>query len=338
MISTLGPNLVRASAVLCLTFVTTSLAPPGVIRVGDLARYKWRAPLVNGLGVTSLEDLRGKPVLVDFWGTRCPACIGGAVPASTKLQETFGDDLQVIFVECQGASAAQAEGFSLARRWLGGRSMWTSEQPFETGATSLPYFVLIGNDGRVLLKGNPLVQPKEIERQIAEQIKNRKSAPPDAAPCVRAAWTELNTGKFAKAFATLESIAKESADQSEVLDVVLQTEKVFRARVERELQRAKWLIDNGHFEEAANRLDDLRKCAKGEDWISERCGALTKQLETPELKAEREAAVSLARLLPDFFKKGGDPATSAELLRFVEQHKGTQAAARAEHLAKLPRS
>jgi hypothetical protein len=25
---------------------------------------------VNGMGLKSLDDLRGKPVLVDFWGTR----------------------------------------------------------------------------------------------------------------------------------------------------------------------------------------------------------------------------------------------------------------------------
>jgi hypothetical protein len=32
--------------------------------------YAFRAPLDNGRGVSSMEDLRGKPVLIDFWGTR----------------------------------------------------------------------------------------------------------------------------------------------------------------------------------------------------------------------------------------------------------------------------
>jgi len=187
----LGSGLSCPPVVVALTLAVTSFAGPGVIGVGDAAQHTWRAPLLNGMGVASLEDLRGKPVLVDFWGTRCPPCIGGAVPASLKLQETFGDDLQVIFVESQGALPRQVEGFSLARSWFGGRAMWTSEAPFETGATSLPYFVLIGNEGRVLLKGNPLAQPKEIERQIAEQIKDRRSAPTDAPTSVKAAWTEF---------------------------------------------------------------------------------------------------------------------------------------------------
>lgn len=32
--------------------------------------YTFREPPVNALGVAGLADLRGKPVLIDFWGTR----------------------------------------------------------------------------------------------------------------------------------------------------------------------------------------------------------------------------------------------------------------------------
>ena len=45
-------------------------AAPGAIGIGDVASYKFRESLVNGMGVASLEDLRGKPVLFDFWGMR----------------------------------------------------------------------------------------------------------------------------------------------------------------------------------------------------------------------------------------------------------------------------
>jgi len=259
------------------------------------------------------------------------------VPASTKLQEVFGDDLQVIFVECQGATPAQAEGFSLARRWLGGRAMWTSEPPFPTGATGLPNFVLLGNDGKVLLKGNPLAQPKEIERQIAEQIKARKSAPPDAPAIVSPAWSDFNRGKIAKAFDVLAEIEKENAGKSDVLDLVRATDREFRTRIDARLNRESALIDSGYFEEAAGQLEELRKSSQGEAMISQRCRALIEKLESPELKSEREAAKALGRLLPEFFKKGGDAAATAELTRFVDTHRGTKAAARAEHLLGLPR-
>ena len=206
------------------------------------------------------------------------------MPASTKLQETFGDDLQVIFVESQGATPAQAEAFSLARRWLGGRAMWTSEHPFQTGATSLPNFVLLGNDGKVLLKGNPLAQPKEIERQIAEQIKSRKSAPADAPPLVRPAWNELNKGKIAKAFDTLAQVEKENAGKSDVIDLVHETDRQFRTRIESHLKRQSWLIDNGYFDEAAGQLEEIRKNAQGDEQITKQCRALIERLEAPDLK------------------------------------------------------
>lgn len=40
------------------------------IQVGAVATYQFRAAPVNARGVNSLDDLRGKPVLIDFWGTR----------------------------------------------------------------------------------------------------------------------------------------------------------------------------------------------------------------------------------------------------------------------------
>jgi len=32
--------------------------------------YTIRSPVVNGMGLEKLEDLRGKPVFIEFWGTR----------------------------------------------------------------------------------------------------------------------------------------------------------------------------------------------------------------------------------------------------------------------------
>lgn len=32
--------------------------------------YKFNQAPVNAMGVTGMADLRGKPVLIDFWGTR----------------------------------------------------------------------------------------------------------------------------------------------------------------------------------------------------------------------------------------------------------------------------
>lgn len=43
---------------------------PGAVRAGEESNYSFSKAPVNSLGVQSLADLRGKPVLIDFWGTR----------------------------------------------------------------------------------------------------------------------------------------------------------------------------------------------------------------------------------------------------------------------------
>ncbi len=59
---------------LTLTLAGTVLAVAPTLQaqvaVGDQPSYSFRAPLFNGMGATSLEDFRGKPLLIDFWGTR----------------------------------------------------------------------------------------------------------------------------------------------------------------------------------------------------------------------------------------------------------------------------
>ena len=40
-----------------------------VAKVGDKMTYAFHEPLQNGQGVKSLADLKGRPVVVEFWGT-----------------------------------------------------------------------------------------------------------------------------------------------------------------------------------------------------------------------------------------------------------------------------
>ncbi len=46
-----------------------ALAQDNVAKVGDHPTYSWQAPMTNGQGVKSLADLKGRPVVVEFWGT-----------------------------------------------------------------------------------------------------------------------------------------------------------------------------------------------------------------------------------------------------------------------------
>jgi len=60
-------SLVLAAA--ALGGATLLLGANRGIAVGDKPTYQFGAALDNGTGVKSLEALRGKPVLIEFWGT-----------------------------------------------------------------------------------------------------------------------------------------------------------------------------------------------------------------------------------------------------------------------------
>ena len=52
---------------------------------------------VDGETIISTEELKGKVVIVDFWGTWCPPC-REEIPHFLKLKENYGADLEIVGV------------------------------------------------------------------------------------------------------------------------------------------------------------------------------------------------------------------------------------------------
>lgn len=314
-----------------------------LVQLGDTPAYTFKVEPANGRGLTRLDELRGRPVLVDFWGPRCPTCISGAVPAALRLQEIFGDDLQVVFVEAQGAGADAAQTFALSRKWLGGPAVWTSEAPFRTPGNSLPKCVLLDAEGRVVLVGNPLDQAKEIERLVGEVIQAQRAPPADAPGSVRPAWTEFTRGRVARAFELLDALVSTRAEgdplhapnEAERVDAVRAARAQMSAVITREFERVARLVRAGYYDDADARLSALesrvRECAE----FTPRAAELRAQLVGPALQAEREASRVLDRLLTRFYPSGGETAIARELARFADEHAGTKLADRARAAARL---
>ena len=42
----------------------------GAPKEGDIVDHKFSSPPMNSGGLSSLADLRGRPLLIDFWGVR----------------------------------------------------------------------------------------------------------------------------------------------------------------------------------------------------------------------------------------------------------------------------
>lgn len=53
-----------------ITLVFAALPLGAQVQEGDVPDYQFRSVPFNSLGINSLDDLRGKPVFVEFWGTR----------------------------------------------------------------------------------------------------------------------------------------------------------------------------------------------------------------------------------------------------------------------------
>jgi len=99
----------------------------------------------------SLEDLRGKVLLLDFWGTWCPPCVA-SVPALRDLQKRFAKDPQfkMISVSVNDVDEAKWRGFIDKNQMV-----WTQyldrdhhiQRAFEVRA--FPTYILIDAEGIV---------------------------------------------------------------------------------------------------------------------------------------------------------------------------------------------
>ena len=253
------------------------------------------------------------------------------MPASLKLQEEYGDQIQVILIESQGATPQAAEKFAFQRNWLNGPSMWTSERPFSTGARGLPNFVLLSNDGEVLLKGNPMAMKGKIEEAIAAEVRKGKKAPEGTPKALEKAWKELRKGEYSKAI----TLATKAGSKAEVAEDAAATVKLFEARAGAALDELAWCMENGYLTQAEDRLEVLKKTLKGQEELMNRAGELLQELESEAFEAEWAACKDFEKLMSKVSRKGVDERTGKSLEALVEKHPGTKNAERAAHMASM---
>ena len=107
---------------------------------------------IDGNNVT-LSGLKGKTVLLDFWGTWCHACISG-IPKLKQAAAKYADRLVVVSIGCKDDKEAWLAGVAkYGLDWINLReegSMPSSEKPTVLyNVTAFPTKVVIGADGRI---------------------------------------------------------------------------------------------------------------------------------------------------------------------------------------------
>ena len=105
------------------------------------------ARLSDGTEFT-LSEAKGKVVLINFWATWCPPCVG-EMPAFEKLYAEYGDQVQILAVDCMEDTKTvdafiEENGYTFPIAYDVDGSI-EAKYPTE----GIPYTVVIGTDGSV---------------------------------------------------------------------------------------------------------------------------------------------------------------------------------------------
>ncbi|MEM8874287.1 MAG: TlpA disulfide reductase family protein [Planctomycetota bacterium] len=121
----------------------------------------------------TLEDQRGKVVVLDFWATWCPPCREG-LPHVAGLADRFGEDLRVFAVN-QREDADTIQGF-LDEQGIDVESLLDLDGAVgdQYGVTGIPTTVVIDRDGHVrhVLVGFGPDTPAQLDAAIEETIRD----------------------------------------------------------------------------------------------------------------------------------------------------------------------
>ena len=116
-------------------------------------------------GTWSLSDLRGKVILVNYWATWCGPC-RYEIPQLMKLQEHYGEDLQVIGVSTDAGDPANVEAFAREFNINYPIVMSTAEINRQfPGVFALPTSFVIDTAGRVVQTHVGLINPAVLEQE-----------------------------------------------------------------------------------------------------------------------------------------------------------------------------
>lgn len=173
-----------AWAMLC-PFLCVEAQPIVPLKVGDTVPDKlWNFPLqaVNASGgksVVTLNDYRGKLIILDFWATWCGPCVK-SLPFLDSLQSEYGDDLKLVILSSEKESVLNAFLSRPEYAFLRAHSVdiHKTDQvsgPVLTGLfphSSIPHTIIIGKQGNI----GGITTPEYISRDKIASLLQGDSA------------------------------------------------------------------------------------------------------------------------------------------------------------------
>lgn len=126
----------------------------------------------------ALSDYRGKLVYIDFWATWCGPC-KGEIPYMTKLEEEYADNPDIVFISVSTDKEANKQKWldMVKEKGMKGIQLFTGNlkeqvsEPFHIN--TIPRFVLIGRDGKLINGDAPRPSSEEIRPLINYHLKKK---------------------------------------------------------------------------------------------------------------------------------------------------------------------
>ena len=141
--------------------VATGPLPPGP----GTSAPAFTAARIDG-PTLSLESLRGKIVLLDFWATWCPPCVA-SMPALQRVQDGYAEQgVVVLGVNQEPGAEAQVRRFLLGRKLTFDNVVDQGEIHLGYGVHSFPSSFLVDRDGVIRHAYRGMVSESRLRADI----------------------------------------------------------------------------------------------------------------------------------------------------------------------------
>ena len=309
----------------CLAFSPLAIAQ---VKVGDKPQLQFEA--VDGTPV-SLEALRGKLVLIDFWATWCGPCMA-AGPEMVKMNQTYGPQgMQIIGISLDQSKAALTRvapeaGFNWPHYFDG--KGWKNDVAVAWGVNSIPRVFLINPNGEVVYTGHAGGVEPAIEKALKDTpptLLDARSAAAVAAALDKAE-AALKNGDHAAAAAAIAKFPPQLKQDLKLGERITAVQKELDTRGTSLLTEAEALVEQKQFDQAAGKLGEAAKLT-GQPSAAKAQAKLKELAANPQARAALEAAAKAEREQARI-AKAADALAAAQKLQADHKHEQAYAAYR----------
>jgi len=163
------------TVLLTLSFLTLSQADEAKLAVKSVDGKVLHASRIDG-GLL-FDELKGKIVIVEIYGHRCPYCIK-AIDPYNDLQEKYKDKLAIVSIEVGGFNEAQLKNFdevydigyiNMTQQAAGWLVPYVSQIGHYRGM--IPFMAVFDKNGKFHTSASGEVSEKKLEEIIKELSK-----------------------------------------------------------------------------------------------------------------------------------------------------------------------